>query len=257
MSKDQISEIADKVLRKRFFVIIPLLIFALISWQFIRPKSIEPIGGHGEQFDNLLGVVDLGSQAELCGALKSPRGFLLVSGVIEDLPESGSFGFIQTDDAEKGLFFDFDQVRRVGIPTLDGKTSYTFIDQSNQLFKNKERIVFVIFLSADGTIKYYEDNYFVQVPLSNPVPACSNVRVGIGNESAPFPGRISVSISSGTDLEVAESLVEVYKSQFDSFSVRIFNLSKNGLIAALILLIIGNPFKKRASKKFVSDKSEF
>ena len=249
MNKAQIGEIADRVLRKRFFVIVPLAIFALIGWQFVRPKSIEPIGSHGAQYNNSLGVVDLGPQVELCGALKSPRGFLLISGVIEDLPEIGSFGFLQTDEAEKGLFLDFDQVQRLGIPLLDGTTSYTAIDPQLKPFNRKDRTVFAILLSADGTLKYYEDGYFVQVPLSDPVPGCENVRVGMGNESPPFPGKIAVSISSGTDLEVAEKLVDVYVSQFHTTPARVYNLSKSAFFIALTLLIIGNPFKKRLDKK--------
>ena len=249
MNKTQMGEIADKVLRQRFFVIIPLAVFALIGWQFVRPKSIEPIGSHGAQYDNSLGVVEIGSQAELCGALKSPRGFLLISGVIEDLPEIGSFGFLQTDEAEKGLFLDFDQVQRLGIPLLDGTTSYTAIDPQLKPFNRKDRTVFAILLSADGTLKYYEDGYFVQVLLSDPVPGCENVRVGMGNESLPFPGKIAVSISSGTNLEVAEKLVNVYDSQFDTTAVKIYALSKTAFFIALTLLIIGNPFKKRLVKK--------
>jgi hypothetical protein len=81
------------------------------------------------------------------------------------------------------------------------------------------------------------------------------VRIGIGNESAPFTGGINVSISSGTDIKIAESLVDVYDSQFHSASVQIYNLSKNAFIVALILLIIGNPFKKRESKKPATDES--
>ncbi len=253
MNKTQIGEIADKMLRKRFFVIIPLAVFALIGWQFIRPKSVEPISSHGVQYDNSLGVVDLGSQAEFCSALKLPRGYFLISGIIEDRPASGSFGFLQTDEAEKGLFLDFDQVQRIGIPIADGTTTYTFIDQRLKPLSRKDRVAFVILLSSDGKLKYYEDTYFVQVQLSNPVPDCANVRIGMGNESAPFPGKITVSISSGTDLKVAEKLVELYKSQFVSFSVRIYNLSKKGLTVALILLIIGNPFKKRESKNPTTD----
>ena len=248
MNKSQIGEIADKMLRKRFFVIIPLAIFALIGWQFIRPKSVEPIGNHGVQYDNSLGVVEIGSQAELCGALKLPRGYFLISGVIEDLPESGSFGFLQTDEAEKGLFLDFDQMQRVGIPLADGTTSYTFFDQSLEPLGLKNRTVFIVLLSADGTLKYYEDSYFVQVPLNNPVPACSNVRVGMGNESAPFPGNVAVSMSSGTDITIAENLLDVYDSQFHSASVRIYDLSKSGLFIALFLLFLGNPFRKREDK---------
>ena len=249
MNNAQIGEIADRVLRKRFFVIVPLAIFALIGWQFVRPKSIEPIGSHGAQYDNSLGVVDVGPQVELCGALKLPRGFLLISGVIEDLPESGSFGFLQTDEAEKGLFLDFDEVQRVGIPIADGTTTYTFKGQGVKPINRKDRVVFAILLSADGTLKYYEDSYFVQVPLSNPVPDCENVRVGMGNESPPFPGKIVVSISSGTNLEVAEKLVDVYDSQFDTTAVKIYALSKTAFFIALTLLIIGNPFKKRLGKK--------
>jgi hypothetical protein len=251
MTKVQMGEIADKVLRKRFFVIIPLAVFAFFGWQFFRLIAIEPMDNHGAQFDNSLGVADIGAQGELCAALKSPRGFLLISGVIEDLPDSGSFGFLQTDEAEKGLFLDFDQVQRVGIPLADGTTSFTYIDQSLDLSSRKDRIVFVILLSSDGTLKYFEDSQFVQVKLSEPVPNCANVQFGMGNESAPFPGKIAVSISSGTDLKVAESLIGIYESHLGATAVmiRLYNVSNFALIVALVLLIFGNPFKKRDSKK--------
>jgi hypothetical protein len=251
------GEIADKVLRKRFFVIIPLAVFALFGWQFFRLNAIKPMDNHGAQFDNSLGVVDIGSQAELCAALKSPRGFLLISGVIEDLPDSGSFGFLQTDEAEKGLFLDFDQAQRVGIPLADGTTSYTYIDQSPDPSSRKDRIVFVILLSSDGTLKYYEDSHFVQVKLSEPVPDCANVRFGMGNESAPFPGNITVSISSGTDLEVAESLIDIYKSHLGTTAVmiKLYDVSNIALFVALFLLIFGNPFRNRNNKKVETDDS--
>jgi hypothetical protein len=103
----------------------------------------------------------------------------------------------------------------------------------------------MIFLSADGVLKYYENENLVQLLPINPGLECKNVRIGMGNESGPYPGRISVSISSGSDIAIAESLTKVYESQFHSTATRAYALSKKGLIVALILLFVGNPFKKR------------
>jgi hypothetical protein len=245
MNKTQMGEIADKVLRKRFFVIIPLAVFALIGWQFVRPKSIEAIGNHGAKFDNTAGVYDAGTRPEWCEALQKPNGYLLLSGVI-DLPTiDDSHGFLQTDEEELGVFLDFDSGARVGIASKDGLT--TRIQSGNQ--PQIGEMHFVVLIRGNGDITYIEDNARIEVAASAINPTCNSVQIGMGNESAPFTGEITVSISSGTDFEVAESLVDVYDSQFHSASVQIYNLSKNALIVALILLIIGNPFKKRESKK--------
>jgi hypothetical protein len=249
MNKTQMGEIADKVLRKRFFVIIPLAVFALIGWQFVRPKSIEPIGNHGAKFDNTAGVYDAGTRPEWCEALQKPNGYLLLSGVI-DLPTiDDSHGFLQTDEEELGVFLDFDSGARVGIASKDGLT--TRIQSGNQ--PQIGEMHFVVLIRGNGDITYIEDNARIEVAASAINPTCNSVQIGMGNESAPFTGEITVSISSGTDFEVAESLVDVYDSQFHSASVQIYNLSKNALIVALILLIIGNPFKKRESKKPATD----
>jgi hypothetical protein len=255
MTKVQMGEIADKVLRKRFFVIIPLAVFALFGWQFLRLNAIKPMDNHGAQYDNATGVVDLGAQPDLCGALKSPNGYFLISGLIEDLPASGSFGFLQTDEEEIGLFFDFDQLPRIGLVLANGSMSYTSIDPGNKPIKREDRLAFIIFLSADGTLKYYENKNLAQVSLTDPSPKCESFQIGRGNESGPYPGRISVAISAGTDIAVAEDLLIQYESQFASSSVRLYNWSKTGLVIALVLLIVGNPFVMRKSKR-ASDELE-
>jgi hypothetical protein len=251
MKKAQIGEVADRVLRKRFFVIVPLAIFALIGWQFVRPKSIEPIGNHGAKFDNSAGVYDAGTRPEWCEALQKPNGYLLLSGVI-DLPAiDDSHGFLQTDEEELGVFFDFDGGARIGIASKDGLTTRIQSGIEPQIGE----MHFVVLIRGDGDITYIENNARTETAANAINPTCNSVRIGMGNESAPFTGKINVSISSGTDIEVAEGLVDDYNSQFHSPSERIYNLSKNALIVALILLIIGNPFKKHESKKPATDES--
>jgi hypothetical protein len=251
MNKAQVAKVADKVLRKRFYVIIPLAVFALIGWQFVRPKSIEPIGNHGAKFDNTAGVYDAGARPEWCEALQKPTGYLLLSGIIDLPTRADSHGFLQTDEEEFGVFFDFDGGARIGIASKDGLT--TRIQSGNQ--PQIGEMHFVVLIRGKGNITYIENNARIEAAASAINPTCNSVQIGRGNESAPFTGQINVSISSGMDIEIAESLVDVYDSQFHSTSVQIYNLSKNALIVALILLIIGNPFKKRESKKPATDES--
>jgi hypothetical protein len=239
------------VLRKRFFVIVPLAIFALIGWQFVRPKSIEPIGSHGAKFDNTAGVYDAGMRPEWCEALQKPNGYLLLSGVIDLLTIDDSHGFLQTDEEEFGVFFDFDGGARIGIASKDGLTTRIQSGIEPQIGE----MHFVILVRGNGDITYIENNVRIETDASPINPTCNSVQIGRGNESAPFTGELNVSISSGTDIEVAEGLVDNYNSQFHSPSERIYNLSNNALIVALILLIIGNPFKKRESKKATADES--
>jgi hypothetical protein len=212
---------------------------------FVGSDHVKPLFDHGINYNNSDGVVNLGPQPKLCGALKSASGFLLISGLIQDLPESRSFGFLQTSDAEDGLFFDFDQIPRVGLPLDDGTVSYTVIDTSLKSYPVRDAMKFAILLSADGTLSYFEDRDLVRVSLNNPIPKCENVRFGIGNESAAYSGRIAVSVSSGLDINSANKLLEQYRSQFTSTTIRLYQWSKNAFIFSLIILTLGNPFKKR------------
>jgi hypothetical protein len=255
MKIGDVLERFDRVMRWRFLVIVPLAFLYLFMWISVGSKPAAPLFNHGTQYDNATGVVDLGAQPDLCGALKSPNGYFLISGLIEDLPASGSFGFLQTDEKEIGLFFDFDQLPRIGLALANGSMSYTSIDPGNKPIKREDRLAFIIFLSADGTLKYYENKNLAQVSLTDPSPKCESFQIGRGNESGPYPGRISVAISAGTDIAVAEDLLIQYESQFASSSVRLYNWSKTGLVIALVLLIVGNPFVMRKSKR-ASDELE-
>jgi hypothetical protein len=245
------GEIADKVLGKRFFVIIPLVVSALIGWQFWGPKAIEPIDILGAKFVNSSGVYDAGVLPEWCDALQKPNGYLLLGGVIDLLTIDDGHGFLQTDEEELGVFFDFDGGARVGIASKDGLTKRIQSGIEPQIGE----MHFVVLIRSNGNITYIENNTRIETDASPINPTCNSVQIGRGNESAPFTGKINVSISSGTDIEVAEGLVDDYNSQFHSPSERIYNLSKNALIVALILLIIGNPFKKHESKKPATDES--
>ena len=245
MNVTQIRYWCDRITRRRFLVIVPSTVFFFTLSLFVGSDHVKPLFDHGINYNNSDGVVNLGPQPKLCGALKSASGFLLISGLIQDLPESRSFGFLQTSDAEDGLFFDFDQIPRVGLPLDDGTVSYTVIDTSLKSYPVRDAMKFAILLSADGTLSYFEDRDLVRVSLNNPIPKCENVRFGIGNESAAYSGRIAVSVSSGLDINSANKLLEQYRSQFTSTTIRLYQWSKNAFIFSLIILTLGNPFKKR------------
>ena len=238
------AKVADKVLRKRFFVILPLLFFALAGWFWLRPISITPLTNHGSIFDNKNGVFEVGARPEWCEILNERNGYLLFSGNVELRNLNVIQGFFQTDEEEVGIFYDFDNGPRIGISQSDGNTSRT---QTGTRFDSKV-LTFLILIRQDGSITYFENSKRSEIFVGPISPSCNSVKIGMGNESQPLDGEISLSVSFGTDGMVGENLVDVYDSQFHSLSVQIYNNSRIALIVALILLNIGNPFKKRENR---------
>ena len=245
MNKSQMGEIADKVLRKRFFVIIPFLLFALVGWLWLRPTSITPLAKHGNTFEYTGDVVDVGARPDWCEDLQKSDGYLLFSGNIELRNTEEIQGFFQTDEEEIGIFYDFDNGPRLGIALSDGNTSRI---QSGIRFDSK-KLSFLILIRQDQSITYFENSKRTEFNIGQINPLCNSVKIGVGNESPPFTGQILLSVSSGTDGSVASKLVEKYDSQFHTTKVRLFGRSKNALIIALIFLTLGNPFKKRGLLK--------
>jgi len=229
----------DKIFRKRYYVIVPLLLISAIGWTFLRPRSVEPFPPQGDIFENSAGVVDLGSKPELCDPLSQPGGYMLISGTLQ-LDEVGtSRGFLQTDNGETGIFFDFDGSAQVGIALRDGTTARIQNFQPTTIGK----LDFVIFIKSDGKMLYYENGMKTERELSPISPTCNAVRVGMGNESANFGGVISATFRSGTDLSDAEKLVAKYGKQFNTNSVFLYNWSKIALFVAVLMIVFGNPFK--------------
>ena len=241
MNKAQVAKVADKVLRKRFFVILPLLFFALAGWFWLRPISITPLTNHGSIFDNKNGVFEVGARPEWCEILNERNGYLLFSGNVELRNLNVFQGFFQTDEEEVGIFYDFDNGPRIGISQSDGNTSRT---QIGTRFDSKV-LTFLILIRQDGSITYFENSKRSEIFVGPISPSCNSVKIGMGNESQPLDGEISLSVSFGTDSVVASKLVSEYDSQFHTNKVKAYEWSMNALICALILLAFGNPFKKR------------
>jgi hypothetical protein len=228
----------DKIFRKRYYVIVPLLLISAIGWTFLRPKPAEQFPPQGEIIANSSGVADLGSKPELCDPLGQPGGYVLISGSLQLDIVGMAQGFLQTDEGETGIFFDFDASARVGIALKDGTTAQIQNFQPTKIGK----LDFVIFIKSDGKVLYYENGMKTERELSPISPTCNAVRVGMGNESADFGGMISASFSSGTDLAVAEKLVTTYGDQFNE-SIFLYYWSKIALFVAVLMIVFGNPFK--------------
>ena len=228
----------DKIFRKRYYVIVPLLLVSAIGWTFLRPKSAEPFPPQGDIITNSAGVADLGSKPELCDPLSQPGGYILISGTLQLDEVGNSQGFLQTDNEEIGISFDLDGSARVGIALKDGTTAQIQNFQPTKI----GTLDFVIFLKSDGKLLYYENGMKTERKLSPISPTCNAVRVGMGNE-ADFGGVISASFRSGTDLSDAEKLVAKYGKQFNTNSVFLYNWSKFALFAGVLMIVFGNPFK--------------
>ena len=245
MNKSQMGEVADKVLRKRFFVVIPFLLFALVGWLWLRPTSVKPLAKHGSEFEFTGDVIDVGARPEWCENLQKSGGYLLISGVFELPARDAGQGFFQTDEEELGIFYDFDDEPRIGIALADGSTARL---ESGGISDVGETHLLIL-ISNTGAVTYIENSQRVEFNVGQINPSCNSVKIGVGNESPPFTGQISLSISSGIDSSIASKLVGKYDSQFHTTKVRLFGWSKNALIFALILLTLGNPFKKRGPLK--------
>ena len=146
----------------------------------------------------------------MCNALNEPTGYLFISGSI-DLTKIGlDQGFFQTADEENGIYLDIDgggQVR-LGIHLQDGSTGQV-------LFRHKYRtglFNYAILIGADSSIRIVGDQNDIQVQLSDIEPACSNVRIGAGNETEAVEAQVIANISSGSNFGMANAELDSYVS---------------------------------------------
>ena len=194
-----------------FYVLsIVLIAIGLFSWFRLPDPSVILFPSHGEAFSTNKGVVEVGPRPDLCNALDEPTGYLLISGSI-DLTKIGlDQGFFQTADEETGIYLDIDgggQVR-LGIHLQDGSTGQV-------LFRHKYRtglFNYAILIGADSSIRIVGDQNDIQVQLSDIEPACLNVRIGAGNETEAVEAQVIANISTGKNLEIANTELDSYVS---------------------------------------------
>ena len=189
---------------------IMLIVIGLFSWFRLPEPSVILYPSHGEAFKADNGVVEVGPRSDLCSALSQPASYLLISGSV-DLTKIGlDQGFFQTADEENGIYFDIDgggQVR-LGVHLNDGTTGQV-------MFRHKYRtgmFNYAILVGADSSIRIVGDQNDIQVQLSDIEPACSNVRIGAGNETEAVEAQVIANISTGKNLEIANTELDSYVS---------------------------------------------
>ena len=187
-----------------------LIVIGLFSWFRLPEPSVILYPSHGEAFKADNGVVEVGPRSDLCSALSQPASYLLISGSV-DLTKIGlDQGFFQTADEENGIYFDIDgggQVR-LGVHLNDGTTGQV-------MFRHKYRtgmFNYAILVGADSSIRIVGDQNDIQVQLSDIEPACSNVRIGAGNETEAVEAQVIANISSGSNFGMANAELDSYVS---------------------------------------------
>jgi hypothetical protein len=241
LSLDKIVSRLDLIFRKRFFLIVPLALYSVIGFMLLRPKMDYVSQGSYESFNNSMGVVELGNRTDICDVLEKNDGYLLFSGSIKLPSLDRTYGFFQTDDEEDGIFFDFDRNFRVGAAQKNGET--VRLESLGEVRLGLNQFIFFI---SNQAIKLIVNGQLIESNNALIDPSCRVTRVGSGNESIPFEGDITFSISSSTDGATVDTLFSQYLQQLQpSFS---YLLSKVSFGLTLLLLVFGNPFKKRESK---------
>lgn len=189
---------------------IMLIVIGLFSWFRLPDPSVILFPSHGELFTSEKGIVEVGPRPDLCNALDESAGYLMITGSI-DLTKIGlDQGFFQTADEESGIYLDIDgggQVR-LGIHLHDGTTGQV-------MFRHKYRtglFNYAILIGADGSVRIVGDQNDIQVQLGDIEPACSNVRIGAGNETEAVEANVIANISSGNNLEIANAELDSYVS---------------------------------------------
>ena len=233
------SVLFNKIFRKRYFVIIPLLIFFLAGWTFNKTTQNSTFPSHGEVFENSKGIVNVGSRQDLCDQLLKPNGYLLLNGSLT-LTEVENFqGFWQTDDIESGIFFELDgTLIRIGVALADGDTSRSalIVDAYAGQYD------YVVLLQGNGELTLFINHTKSVFQLGKISPTCNNVRVGMGNEWETFTGLISTEVSAGADSSSAINLINKYTKWWETQN-RLNQLGRPVIFVAGLLIVFGNPFK--------------
>ncbi len=220
-----------------------LIVIGLLMWG--KVANVQPImfPAHGERFTNTNGIADVGSRPDLCKPLSTPNGYLFISGSIK-LEDIAHQAFLQTADAEAGLFFEmspqeYNQIR-LGIHLKDDTTKLI-------KFKSQYRYTpfnYAILIAGNGSIRMVGDARDVRSEVGPVAINCDNVRIGMGNEQETFTGSISAYISAGTNIDGINKQLDDYLALTER------NVPSTRyqwpLYSGILLLLFGIPFRKRS-----------
>jgi len=240
-------EVFDKIFRKRYFAIIPILIIvvlAQLTHNEIKSTN-DQFPKHGDTYENSGGIVNVGARNDICSNLAKQDGYLLITGSVVLDVVGNAQGFLQTDDEEFGLFFELDdRLLRTGIPLADGTTGRNGFD----IYAMPGKINFVIMLKGNGDLTLIANRKSTMAHLPPMRLRCNNFRVGAGNEQETFTGRIDIQLSTGTNSSIPEELINQYSK---SWNIDSFIVSNNSILAfvAGLLIIFGNPFKTQKQEE--------
>jgi len=229
----------NEIFRKRYFVIVPLLILFLAGWTFNRTTQNSVFPSHGEVFENSKGIVNVGSRQDLCDQLLKPSGYLLLNGSLTLTEVDNAQGFWQTDDVESGVFFELDgTLIRIGVALADGTTSRSALIGDAYVGQYD----YVVLLQGSGELKLLINHTQSVFQLGKISPTCNNLRIGMGNEQETFSGSITTEVSAGADSSSANSLISDY-TKWWSIQDTLNQLGRPVIFVAGLLIVFGNPFK--------------
>lgn len=220
-----------------------LIAIGLLMWGKVANVQSIMFSAHGENFSNTSGIADIGSRPDLCKPLSNPNGYLFISGSIK-LENIANQAFLQTADAETGLFFEmspteYNQIR-LGIHLKDDTTKRI-------KFKSQYRYTpfnYAILIAGDGSIRMVGDGRDVRDEAGPIAISCNNVRIGAGNQQETFTGSITAYVSAGTNID------EINKQLDDYLALTERNIPSTRyqwpLYSGILLLLFGIPFRKRS-----------
>ena len=220
-----------------------LAVVGLLMWG--KVANVQPImfPAHGESFSNAEGIAEVGLRPDLCKPLSNPNGYLFISGSIK-LEDIANQAFLQTADAETGLFFEmspaeYNQIR-LGINLKDDTTKRI-------KFKSQYRYTpfnYAILIAGNGSIRMVGDARDVRAEVGPVAISCDNLRIGMGNEQENFTGSVSANISAGTNIDEINQQLDDYLVLTERNVPS--TLYQWPLYSGILLLLFGIPFRKRS-----------
>ena len=220
-----------------------MVIAGLIMW-YTRPAFVRAeFPEHGESFESAGAPLNIGDRGDVCSFIQKENGYLLISGNVSLTTIGVAQGFFQTSDGETGLFFEYDPgedyLLRFGFHQSDENVARV---KYRNLRKNGE-FNFSILVRGDGAIQMVGDGINETSKVENLSIDCSNFRIAAANGSEGIKGMMFVSISSGSDVQEAEDLIDEYVLLYKKSLPN--TLYKWPLYLGLLLLVIGNPWAWR------------
>ena len=229
----------NRIFRKRYFVIVPLLVLFLAGWSFNKATRDSSFPAHGEIFENSKGIVNVGSRKDLCDQLLKPNGYLLLNGSLTLTEVGNAQGFWQTDDIESGIFFELDNTLiRIGVALADGTTSRSALIGDAYAGQYD----YVVLLQGNGKLDLLINQTKSIFQLGKIDPTCNNLRIGMGNEQETFSGSITTEVSAGADSSTAIAFINTY-TQWWNIQNKLNQLGRPVIFVAGLLIVFGNPFK--------------